>query len=211
MSHHPRATRLLTIAILVLLAAATEASAVTLSVTTTRLTVTGTTPRGEVILFGRSGTYESGMPLRKRHLHVLRDDDGNGVVTLDIAEVPRYSAWAAVDLESGDFALGAPASFPLRVIPLPGVVWRGGVSHVDIARDVVDVLFVRPKKGAWLLDLWQGGRRDADGSNDANLRAGLAPLEAIVGKEGPPPTATPRDVLIMIDIRELDVYARSAQ
>ena len=208
---HKYATRVFTITLLACACAFADASALSLAVTSTRLTVTGATARGEVVLFGRSGTYESGMPLRKRHLHVLRDDDGNGVVTLDTTEVPRYSTWAAVDMESGEFALGAPASFPLRVIELPPLVWRGGVSHVDIGRDVVDVLFVRPKKGAWLLDLWQGGRRDADGRDDANLRAGLTPLQAIIGKDSPPPTATARDVLILIDIRELDVYARSAQ
>lgn len=184
---------------------------ITVQIAANRVTATGVTPRGEVIFFGRSVIYQSGMPRLDRHAVVLTDDDRDGVVTLTLEQnVPKYSTWAVVDFESGVSVIASPAGFTPPRVDLPDVVWRGGKSHIDLDRDYVDVLFVRPKHGAWMLGMWQGGRFDADTKNDAKLRAGLSGMKPLIGTKEAPPTATPRDVIVIIDPRQLDVFMRQA-
>lgn len=198
-------------AALLLSASAVSATTLTVQIAGNRITVNGVTPHGEVIFFGRSVVYQSGMPRLERHATVLTDADRDGIVTWTLdAGVPPYSTWAIVDYESGASVIASPAGFTPPRFDLPAVVWRGGESHIDLDRDYVDVLFVRPRHGAWMLGMWQGGRFDADARNDAKLRAGLAAMKPLHGTKAAPPTAIARDVIVIIDPRQLDVFMRQA-
>lgn len=170
----------------------------------------GITPGAEVVWFGRSVVYQGGIPRLTRHFETVRDDDRDGVVTWKI-DVPELSVWTVIDFSNGAFAVASAPGFELRTIDLPRVVWRGGTTHVDLSRDHLDFLLVRPRVGVWTLRAFEGGRLDADGRRDATLRGQLAMMRAAEGSAPPPPTATPRDVLVIIDPRALDVFARSAE
>lgn len=172
----------------------------------------GVTRGGEVVFFGRTVRWQGGVRHLGRHAVVLTDEDRDGVVTLTLDEVlPRASAFVVVDFDSGAFVLASPAGFTPKQIELPSLVWRGGVSYIDLRREYLDVLFVRPRVGVWRAEMRQGGARDADGSNDANLRAALASMPPLLGTSQPPPTATRRDVIAIIDPRRLDVFVRNAE
>lgn len=184
---------------------------VTVQIAGNRIIASGVSPRGQVIFFGRSVQYQSGIPYYQRHSAIMTDDDRDGSVTLTLDEnVSTFSTWAVVDFDTGASAVVAPQGRAPRRIDLPPLVWRGGVSYIDLSRDALDVLLVRPRVGAWMLGMWQGGRFDADARRDSNLRAGLASMKPIIGTNPSPPTATPRDVIVIIDPLKLDVFTRQA-
>lgn len=172
--------------------------------------LSGITPGGDAICFGRSVVHREGIPQLTGHLKRLTDTDRDGTVEWQI-DVPAFSVWTVVDFSSGAFAVASPPGFELRLIDLPEVMWRGGTSYVDLSRDHLDYLLVRPRVGVWTLRAFEGGRLDADGRTDAKLRAQLAVMRAADGSPPAPPTATPRDVIVIIDPRALDVFARAAE
>jgi hypothetical protein len=172
--------------------------------------VTGLTPQGEVVLFGRSITYDGGVPVLARHALTIRDEDGDGAVTAIMDEVPRHSTWVAVDAESGSYVVGTPEGTTARLITLSPQEWRENDEAVDLSREYLDFLLVRPKKGAWALAVWQGGARDADTRNDDNLRLRTSAMEPLLGKESAPPHAVKKDVIVIIDPRALDIAVVAA-
>src|SRR5438067_2378845 len=66
----------------------TAQAAVTMRLTANSIVVSGLTPGGDVVVFGRSRDNVRGTVKAKRHSIVQRDDDADGVVTLPM-EVPR--------------------------------------------------------------------------------------------------------------------------
>lgn len=181
-----------------------------LTVGTDRVTATGVTANGEVVFFARSVTYRGGVPVLARHAFVERDDDGDGIVTHAEA-IPALSVWVIVDMESGAYAYAAPTGFEPRVIILPPGTWRENDGTINVSRERGEFLFVRPRKGAWLLDAFQGSVRDEDGKNDSNLRIRTASMAPLTGKESPPPHPVKKDVLVLIDPRLLDVAVVAAE
>lgn len=188
---------------------ASAPAAIAVEIVPDAVRATNVTPGGDLLWFGRSVEYEYGIPRLSRHLTVMADDDGDGVVRWEVV-VPHLSVWTAVDLKTGAFAAGGPAGFGLELMTLPKGAWRGGVAHVDLRRDLVDVVLVRPHVGIWTLRAFEGGSHDADGISNATLRASLNRMRPMTGSPPAPPTATPHDVLIVIDPRALDVFANSA-
>jgi len=191
----------------------TAATGATLSVNVSgsQVTARGVTPNGEVVVFGRTHRHVGGTPHLGRHASVERDTDGDGVVSLTIAELPPHSVWVVVDQQTGSQAAGAPDGQELRVFPLATGAWYEGAESIDIRSGFLDFLLVRPGKGAWLLDITQGGRNDDDGRLDAVLRARLGTLEQLAGKEKAPTHAQKKDVLAIIDPRTLDVFVKAAE
>lgn len=181
-----------------------------LAVGTDSVTATGVTANGEVVFFARSVTIRGGVPVLARHAFVGRDDDGDGVVT-HAAAIPAHSIWVIVDMESGAYAYAASAGVEPRAIVLPPGTWRENHGTIDVSRERGEFLFVRPGKGAWLLDAFQGSARDEDGKNDANLRIRTASMMPLTGKESPPPHPVKKDVLVLIDPRQLDVAIVAAE
>lgn len=175
------------------------------------VTAAGVTPGGEVIFFARSVTDIGGVPRLERHAFVDRDEDGDGVVTHALEEMPQYSIWVAVDAQSGSFASAKSGDFPSKTITLSPQEWRENDEAVDLSRDYLDFLLVRPGKGAWVLNVFQGGTRDGDGRVDDNLRLRAADMQPLHGKESPPPHAAKKDVLAIIDPHTLDLAIVAAE
>lgn len=186
-------------------------AAVTMRMTSTSIVVSGVTPGGNVVLFGRSWNNVRGTVRGKRHSIVQRDDDADGVVTLAM-EIPRNGVFVAVDYESGQTAASTSDGSMPRIIKLPpSHQWKDGTQTVDLNRGYVDFLLVRPGKGAWVLGIFQGTSSDADGIADGTLRLRLAAMQPLIGKDSPPPHATKKDVLVAIDPKDLDAVIMAAE
>lgn len=175
-----------------------------------RIVVTGITPGGEAILFGRSITYQGGVPVLARHAATGRDDDNDGAVTWLFEEMQERSTWVAVDLDSGAHATGWRSKWTPQVITVSPEEWREDDQAVDLSREFLDFLLVRPRKGAWASAILQGGSSDADGRNDNNLRMRTSAMNPLHGKESPPPHVVKKDVLVIIDSYTLDLVVVTA-
>ena len=186
-------------------------------------------PRGPAIAFDKSSVSVSGISLKGqavlfsvareiseddvatvvRRSQVLPDDDGDGVVKLDLGrDVPFRSVWVAVDLATGQVAAAAPEGYPLRLVNWRGVGIVRGNAHADRvedARTFAEVLLVRPGTGAWELTVGDGSAGDDDGAADGKLAAALDRMTPVAGTDPPPARCDPRDVVVLIDPNRLEL------
>lgn len=197
--------------VLSVLTAASVSAAPAINFTATGATASGIHPGGAAIWFVHSVTAFSGSPRLSRVVRVTNDDDGDGRVSLE-ASVTRSSVWALVDFSSGDYVVASPEGGPPpRELQERGNGWAPGRAHLDFDLSELDVLLVRPGRGAWVMRAWQGGPLDGDRRADGNLRVSLADMTRLHGSEPTPPVALPRDLLIAVEPTELFIFVRSAQ
>jgi hypothetical protein len=153
--------------------------------------ISGVTARGKAALLGVTREIgEDEYTTARRHLEVLTDEDGDGVVRYPVeGGVPVRSLFAAVDLASGDFETVSPEALGLR-----RVNWRGrgpgrgpgGRDSVEDRRRILEILVVRPNVGVWAARVKDGDESDGDGVIDGRVEGlleGLSPLGA--GPEAP--------------------------
>ncbi len=176
-----------------------------------RVTATGVTPGGEVVLVVVS---------RERHLYVqamsrrdydLTDTDNDGTVSVDNA-VTEDAVWCAVDVRSGSYATtAAPGRFPLKSMPLP----HGGVTRasngqprlIDAGRGFLEALLVKPHVGAWVMSAGDGSRVDADGQVDGRVSIDPSQMQPLGQSPPAPHVVTPGDTLILIDPYAMEIFA----
>lgn len=196
---------LLPVAFLVLLAAGPAAAApfrVTLE--SNAVVASGVTASGKVVLLGVTREIgEDDYPTLRRHLEVLTDEDGDGVVRYNVDEgVLSRSLWAVTDLTSGDFDHISPEATGLR-----RVNWRGrglerradGKDSVEDQRRVLELVVVRPQVGAWSLRVHDGAESDGDGAVDGRLAGILESMEPLGESPAPPAVFQRDDVVLGLD------------
>jgi hypothetical protein len=83
--------------------------------------------------------------------------------------VPVLSLWWAADVDSGETLLGAPSGTELWSLPAEAV--KVDPDRLEVTRERVMVLQVRPGGGAWQLRLTDGDEADADGAADGRVVA----------------------------------------
>ncbi len=176
----------------------------------TSVSVAGITPKGQAVLFSVAREIaEDDVATLVRRSQVLSDDDGDGVVKLDLGrDVPFRSVWVAVDLATGQVAAAAPQGYPLRLVKWRGVgIVRGNAraDQVEDARRLAEVLLVRPGAGAWQLTVGDGGPTDDDGAADGKLAAALDRMTPVAGTDPPPARFDPKDVVVLIDPNRLEL------
>lgn len=172
--------------------------------------VSGMTPKGEVVLLGVTRQIGADdFPEVRRHLEVLADDDGDGVIRYPVEEgIPLRSVWAVADLTSGDHDAAAPERFGLR-----RVTWRGrgvqrrndGKDAVEDQRTILELLVVRPQAGAWALRVRDGHDSDADGSIDGRLQGVLDQMEPLAASPQPPSVFQRDDLVLALDPAAMEV------
>lgn len=172
----------------------------------------GITPGGDAVVFAATIGRYSGMRKLGRHATVVADDDGDGSITWNVEELPVQSVWVVVDMQSGSYAVAAPAAFTAKKIDLPDHGWRGGLQHLDVRRDYLEVLVVRPGEGAWTLRASEGGANDDDGAVNSVLRTRLSRMQRLYGEDTAPrpPVIVPRDLVVLIDPHALDYFVAEA-
>lgn len=174
------------------------------------VTVSGATPGRAVVVFGRGVGRHNRLPLYTRELETLVDGDGDGSVSFTAHMVPARSVWVAVDVETGEHAVATPGTTPLTPLELADS-WRGNRAHLDVARQDLDCVIVRPGAGAWAVRVMDGGARDGDGMQNGIARLRLEDMNRLYGEADGPPVVTPKDVLVAIVPRTLEYFASEAR
>jgi hypothetical protein len=175
------------------------------------IVVKDVTPGEAVILFGASHRAGESIELkRSRQLLVDGDRDGSVEFALD-AGVPVDSIWIAVDISSGRSALAAPSQSAFRKLEFPaGVLHKGPSGSYEryaSGRRMVDLLIVRPRVGAWVAHAIDGHQTDADQRQDGTTSVVFAHGRGLGAAAAPPPRhLTPRDVVVVIDVRHMEYY-----
>jgi hypothetical protein len=175
--------------------------------------VSGMTAGGEVAVFGVSRGFNGFTGYFLRHDEVVADADGDGVVRVDL-ELPLEavrSAWAAVDLASGEVGIGVPEGTELLVGALPrGAIGADGAFVTAPVRRWAHLLWVRPGReegaGAWGAIVGDGGANDDDGAEDRSVRGRVESFTPIApGGSAPPAALADGDVVLVADPETLEI------
>ena len=188
----------------------------TLTFENSSVSVEGATPGGEVLFFSvervPTGFY---VEVNIRRESVGADGTGLASVLFD-EEVPTRSVWAAIDLATGQFALGSPSSFGLLEEAFaPGAFRTDAAGLADQLRHghkLVEALWVRPGEraagaGAWRQRVADGGSRDVDAALDGAVALDPASLQPVGGEQVVPDRFAPGDVVVLIDPSSLEISA----
>jgi hypothetical protein len=168
----------------------------------------GVTASGQVVLLGVTREIaEDDFPTVRRHLAVLADEDGDGVVRYPLgAEVPAQSVWAVADLTSGEFSAAAPKEVVEVEWVGRGLERRGdGKDVVEGQKSLVELLVVRPEVGAWTQRLGDGDERDGDGVIDGRLSGLLEEMKPLAGSPEPPAEFQKDDLVLSVDPFALEI------
>ncbi len=186
----------------------------TMTANRSTLTISGVTPHGKVVFFGVARFIDRTTVTIRRIDQTVTDDDGDGIVTIDIgAPVPWKSIFAAVDFATGRYvrATPDPAMFPLIELqldtPALSAEGQGVLKHIVVNHCNCEMLHVRPDVGAWSQILARGNKFDenhGNGAAKANVAAGQP--------NGPGNPAAPDrfekgDVIILIDRMRMQSWA----
>lgn len=190
-----------------------------ISFSSEQVRATGITPGGDAVVFGCLIGRYSGLPLIQRHAEIVRDDDKNGEIVLNVERLPATSVWVIVDFSSGRYQVAAPENpVPRSASPkemsLDEEKWKEGVEPPFLRRDYLEWLVVRPGAGAWAMSIAEGGSRDGDGLHNARLKLDLGALESLTvdgKKKAKPVSVKAKDVLVLIDPYTLDFVVRGAK
>jgi hypothetical protein len=172
--------------------------------------ISGVTLKGQVVLLGVTREIgEDDFPVVHRHLKILSDEDGDGVIRYPIeGGVPLRSLWAVADLKSGDYDTAAPERFGIR-----RVNWRGrglgrrndGRDSVEDRRNLLELLVVRPQAGAWASRVSDGDESDSDGTINGRLEGVMDEMKPISGTSPPPSVLQKDDLVVAIDPNALEI------
>jgi hypothetical protein len=145
---------------------------------------------------------------------LLTDSDGDGRITIELdAPLSLRSTWAIVEVSSGAYVVATPEGFQSSVLVPDGIIGRArglrtSLDLLEIERNEIELLVVRPRVGAWRLTAIEGSPQDADRSNDRVLTMRFADLVPL-GTPGlaVPGVLKPGDVVIAIDPEQLSHFA----
>lgn len=188
----------------------TIAAPLTVKVSSERLTIEGVTPGSAVTLMGM--VQESGYYMIRfvPHRELLTDADRDG----RIEYAPRggiafRSIWVVTDLQTGETNVAAQAGFKTLVMRQRGAGQGSAVSVtpalLDVGRKDVDVLVVRPGRGAWTLPI--RGRGTEPPTAPGRVRVSVSKLQPLRGDFGAAPAALiPGDVVVILDLERLEYW-----
>jgi hypothetical protein len=179
-----------------------------------RLVIGDVTPGGGVAVLGVVQDFPGDTMYVRTPFLVGEGADRLGEISLRLPDsinpVPRHSVFAAVDLSTGDVALGAAGGTraitgigtrAARVVELP----RGGVGVAVKARRL-SAMLVRPSIGAWRKTIEDGGESDADGSGDGVVVLHPSAFARVIDASSPPTELLEGDVVIAIDTYSREVH-----
>lgn len=167
-------------------------------------------PGGVTILDVQPGTKIAWMSLTRTRIanHAsVRIDRGIDVATQSKKAViaragadQSRSLWvlAAVD---EDLA-GAATAPTYGGSPFPiDVTAPAGSATISVVSPEVELVYVRPKGGAWFISATDGGIGDVDHVQNTVVTIALDSLERLQGNPHPPDVTAPGDIILMIDPR----------
>jgi len=186
-----------------------------IAISESAVTVSSISPGASVAWLALGHEAEAFMTQYRSRDGVIEDADADGVITIEYpATIPLRFVIAVVDLESGAWKVATRddfTSFPIEPAGRFGRArgMRPSLDMVEIERNELEVLLVRPRVGAWRLRAFEGSPADADRANDAVLTIRFADLTPLATPgNAVPGTLKPGDVLIAIDPEELGHFAK---
>lgn len=171
--------------------------------------VSGVTPGAQVVVFGvaREIQYYAATLVRRDDL-LTAEKDGTLRFPLD-RRVPQQSMWVIVDLATGAVATGAPAGFQVVTTDFHGRgLLHGLLSDADGVEDTrpfLEIMLVRPGKGAWGATIGDGGDADEAGGNDGKLRLSLGKMRGVQQSGPPPDRFMSGDVIAVVDPNAMEL------
>lgn len=178
-----------------------------------RVVARAVTPGAEVVWFAVAWERGEWMEHLRRWQAVAVDEDADGIVEYRVeGGVPARSVWAVADLATGGFSVASPPGFPVfKQAPFPSRSLEyspaGRVLALGDERRALDLLAVRPKRGAWVMWVRDGGARDSDGAQDGRVRASFEDMRPLGKAHAGPGGLEHGDLLVGIDPSTMQVIA----
>ncbi|HEY0157369.1 MAG TPA: hypothetical protein VGF28_08805 [Thermoanaerobaculia bacterium] len=110
--------------------------------------------------------------------------------------------WTVVDVDSGSAVHTKPETMVMSRRPIR-IEAISGETSVRIGSNAVEVLYVRPRRGAWTFSGADGGGLDADGEQNGAVVMRLQSLQRLKGNPEPPGAVEGGDLVLVIDPRRL--------
>ena len=201
-------TRVFALAVILSITAATSAqTGLGVSFTSHEVVASNAAAGSQVLFFGdqvEPRTYTSAY----FHGADIVTASGTGTATFDIRRpIPRSSVWIAVDLATGDTAVGLqPGSTASEYVFNADTLkheFTGNIAKLDLPFLLADILLVRPGEGAWRVSAADGGRHDGDGLQNGQMTLSLEALDEIEKDKKPPHALKKGDVLVIVSPRSL--------
>ena len=176
------------------------------------LFVSGVSPSGTVAIFGVLREAKPYHVAVRRIDQVVTDSDGDGRVSFAVkTTLSDRSVWIAIDTATGAYGVASPDTQPVVTIDRNELSFPGkGVGqflHLEINRNIVDVLVVRGGRGVWKGRLIDGGTSDADRKVNNFARLQFDTLTRVSGLDQTVAHALPGDTVVLVDPTSLHVLA----
>ena len=163
--------------------------------------ITGLTPGGRAIVFAAGLAPQGQYSLMFEWAGTADDADHHGSVSVDFGrDIPGSSIWCVADGTTGDYLVISPkAPVPVATLLPNSLRRRGGtVSQVVYGHAFLDLLYIEPGRGAWIIRDADGSRTDEDGPNGATAVSTGRMKPLWEGLEAPA-ELRPGGVLVAID------------
>lgn len=169
------------------------------------LVVRDAAPGAPIVFFGVARVMAGPLKATPRIVNrteIVPDDDSDGIVRLDLEELPRIGLWAIVDLSTGASAIVPVPGFDPRPLDLGDLVKHDNAGHlrkVDWPSAELELLVVRPGSGAWRLDAAKYSQLDESRNPHVPMRVDIGTLTPVGHSPASPQAFKPGDVLVLID------------
>jgi hypothetical protein len=159
--------------------AAESAKPLTITFGPSSVEIGGLTPKATAYVYGLAREPKGWTTSIVAREARLRDDDGDGRVSYQIAGVfPWRSVWLAVELEGGNYGTGAPPAYRVERTALTSTHLKkdatGEVLQLSFDGSLVECIVVRPKGS----DVW-GATIMSRGALDEGTEVGKVTLSAL--------------------------------
>ncbi|HSY47189.1 MAG TPA: hypothetical protein VLC46_00090 [Thermoanaerobaculia bacterium] len=170
------------------------------------VTVNGSTPGGDVVLFAIAKEPSNSsvpIPMKIAHAVVLHDDQRNGSVVFERQRaIPLIAVWVAVDLASGQWAASGSPGFEPQTIPSEPFAKQddaGKLRKLSALVPEMDVLLVRPGVGAWRVYAAKTSRIDENGRASRPLQIDVGEMIPLSGSLPQLDSIHQGDILALIE------------
>ena len=169
------------------------------------------TPGGQVVFFAVGRVPFGWGSDIVRWAQAVSDEDRDGTVTFDAGQaVPCKSIWVAAEVQNAHFTVASPPECHLRRAPLDKKSLRkNGKGELELffhERPYLDLLYVHPGQGAWVVSAADSYDTDADGESNGVTAIALSKARSLSG-DAPPKNFGHGGVVVAIDLYKLDVVA----
>lgn len=159
--------------------AAESAKPLTITFGSSSVEIGGLTPKATAYLYGLAREPQGWTTSVVAREVRLRDDDGDGRVSYEIAGAfPWRSVWLAVELDGGNYGAAAPSSYRTERVDLTSRHLKkdasGEVLQLAFDGTIIECIVVRPKSS----DIW-GATIVSRGTLDEGTEVGKVTLSAL--------------------------------